>query len=161
MGTAGLLQPLATAWQVLRRSRPGKAVEIQIVTNDYPSTTDSLIDDTGAHGAAFIADFEAHPTRPLADWRTSRWKPLIDELCHASGLGEEDFDQFLQSLRFLHGPAADEHAIVVYDLSQLTRQSENEYWFKGPAKDAALLVFTLEELESYGDEAADPEGGDE
>lgn len=55
----------------------------------------------------------------------------------------------------------DEHAIVVYDLSKLTRQSENEYWFKGPAKDAALLVFTLEQLESYGDEAADPEGGDE
>jgi hypothetical protein len=107
IGADGLLQPLATAWQALRRSHLGKAVEIRLVTNDYPSTTDSLIDDTGAHSAAFIADFEAHPTRPLADWRASRWKPLIDELCVASGLGEQDFDQFLQSLRILHGPAAD------------------------------------------------------
>jgi hypothetical protein len=32
---------------------------------------------------------------------------LIDELSAASGLCEQDFDQFLQSLRILHGPAAD------------------------------------------------------
>ena len=47
------------------------------------------------------------PTRPLGEWRTSQWRALIDELCLASGLGEQEFDQFLQSLRILHGPAAD------------------------------------------------------
>ncbi len=106
MGVDGLLQPLAMAWQTLKRRHPGKTVEIRLVTDDYPSTTDRLI-DTGAHSAAFIADFEAHSGRPLADWRVSRWQPLIDELYFASGLGEQDFGQFLQSLRILHGPAAD------------------------------------------------------
>jgi hypothetical protein len=107
MGADGLLRPLAVAWQALRRAHPGKAVEIRLVTNDYPSTTDNLVKAEGTHSAAFIAEFEAYPTRPLADWRASRWKLLIDDLCGASGLGEQDFDQFLQSLRILHGPAAD------------------------------------------------------
>jgi hypothetical protein len=106
VGADGLLQPLTIAWQALKRRHPGLAVEIRLVTNDYPSTTDRLI-DTGEHSAAFIAEFVEHSTRPLSDWRTSRWGELIDELSAASGLCEQDFDQFLKSLRILHGTAAD------------------------------------------------------
>lgn len=36
-------------------------------------------------------------------------------------------------------------AIIVYDYSKLNRKSENEYWFKGLPKDAALLIFTIKE----------------
>ncbi len=107
MGANGLLQPLVVSWQVLRRVHPGKMIEIRFVTNDFPSTTDKLIEGNGTHSAAFIADFAAHPACPIADLRASRWKPLIDELCVASGLGEHNFGQFLQSLRILHGSAAD------------------------------------------------------
>lgn len=107
IGAGGLLKPLAISWQALRREHPGKAIEIRFVTNDYPSTTDRLINDNGMHSAAFISDFEAHPTRSLGDWRASRWSSLINELIVASGLEDHDFDQFLQSLRILHGPAAD------------------------------------------------------
>ena len=106
VGADGLLQPLTIAWQALKRRHPGLAVEIRLVTNDYPSITDRLI-DTGEHSASFIAEFVEHSTRPLSDWRTSRWGALIDELSAASGLCEQDFDQFLQSLRILTGTAAD------------------------------------------------------
>ena len=129
MGADGLLQPLAKAWQLLKRRHPGKAVEIRLVTNDYPSTTDSLI-DTRAHSAAFIAELETNPTRPLGEWRTSQWRALIDELCLASGLGEQEFDQFLQSLRILHGPAADfvqAHRVTTFaaDQARRTRQVDD------------------------------------
>ena len=48
-------------------------------------------------------------------------------------------------------------AIVVYDSAKLERKSENGYWFKGPPKDAALLIFTIEEdtVGGDGEEAAD------
>lgn len=39
----------------------------------------------------------------------------------------------------------DAHAIIVYDYAQLEKKSPNEYWFKGSPKDAALLIFTVEE----------------
>lgn len=106
-GADGLLQPLATAWKALKCSNPGRAVEIRLVTNDYPSNNDNLIDENGSQSAVFLTEFEAHPERTLAEWRASRWKPLINDLCVASGLCNQDFDQFLQSLRILHGRAAD------------------------------------------------------
>jgi hypothetical protein len=106
VGADGLLQPLTIAWQALKRRHPGLAVEIRLVTNDYPSTIDRLI-DTGEHSAAFIAEFVKNPIRPLSDWRTSQWGALINDLSAASGLCEQDFDQFLQSLRILSGTDAD------------------------------------------------------
>lgn len=36
-------------------------------------------------------------------------------------------------------------AIVVYDASMLDRRSMNEYWFKGDPRDAALLLYTVDE----------------
>jgi len=42
-------------------------------------------------------------------------------------------------------------AITVYDSAQLDNKSDNEYWFKGSPKDAALLIFTVAQDE-------DPDG---
>ena len=106
-GAEGLLQPLSVAWQALKRGHPGKSTEIRLVTNDYPSTTDTLTGKKGSHSAAFLADFAAMPKRSLAEWRASQWRPFVDELCEASGLSELDFDEFLQSLTLVYGPAAD------------------------------------------------------
>ncbi|MDM0037431.1 hypothetical protein QTH89_13465 [Variovorax sp. J22G21] len=52
-------------------------------------------------------------------------------------------------------------AIIVYDFSQLERKSENEYWFKTSPKQAALLIFTVEERESDEDAEAREEDRDE
>ncbi len=108
-GADGLLQPLSVAWQTLKRCHPGKSIEIRLVTNDYPSKkeNDRLTSDKGSHSAAFLSEFGAMPKCSLAEWRASKWQPFIDELCKASGLSEPDFDEFLQSLTIVYGPAAD------------------------------------------------------
>jgi hypothetical protein len=107
MGANGLLPGLAEGWKALQQSHPGKIIEIRLVTNDYPSTRDTLVDGYESNTAIFLAEFEEDPARSLAEWRTTRWTPLVNDLCAASGLDEQDFDHFLQSLRILYGSTAD------------------------------------------------------
>lgn len=107
LGADGLLLPLIKAWQALIRSNPGRVVELCLVTNDYPSKTDKLIDAEGTHSASFLLEFDAHPARALAEWRTTAWQPWIDEICSAGQIDEQAFDLFLRSLRIIHGSAAD------------------------------------------------------
>lgn len=108
IGTDGLLPPLAFAWQRLKNSFPDEAVEIRLVTNDYPSASDSLIQEaTDGHSAAFLREVDLNPNRTLADWRSSRWQPFIDNLAKSSGLGDQEFEEFFVGLRVLFGPAAD------------------------------------------------------
>lgn len=40
-GANGLLKPLVEAWQTLRSNQPAARIEIRLVVNDYPSTSDS------------------------------------------------------------------------------------------------------------------------
>jgi hypothetical protein len=105
-GADGLLEPLIVAWRALKKGHLGKSIEIRLVTNDYPSTTDKLTGGNGSHSAAFLADFGATPERSLEEWRASKWGPFIDKLYSVSGLSEPDFDEFLQSLTLVSGPAA-------------------------------------------------------
>lgn len=106
-GASGLLKPLVHAWQCLRKGHPGSRVEIRLVVNDFPSTTDKPGDGTPPHSAAFLEELQQHPNRPLADWYTPEWSRLIDHLRRDSGLGDDDFEQFLHSLRVVCGAAAD------------------------------------------------------
>lgn len=106
-GANGLLRPLVHAWQCLRKDNPGSRVEIRLVVNDIPSITDKPGDGTPPHSAAFLEELQQHPNRPLADWCTSEWSRLIDHLRREAGLGEDDFEQFLHSLRVVCGAAAD------------------------------------------------------
>lgn len=107
MGASGLLKPLANAWQSLKSANPNDTIEILLVTNDFPSTRDTVGTLPADHSAAFLAEFEQHPERGLIEWRTTRWQPFIDALYQASGLDEPTFEQFLQGFRLLHGSAAD------------------------------------------------------
>lgn len=107
IGANGLLRPLAEAWQSLSRAHADQTVVIRLVTNDYPSTSDTLGDGAAGHSAAFLGEFETYPNRTLAEWRASRWRPFIEALCAASGLDELNFEQFLQGFQLLHGSAAD------------------------------------------------------
>ncbi|MFX1682310.1 ATP-binding protein, partial [Mitsuaria sp. CC2] len=106
-GANGLLKPLVHAWQCLRKDNPGSRIEIRLVVNDFPSITDKPGDGTPPHSAAFLEEFQQHANRPLADWYTSEWSRLIDRLRREAGLGEDDFEQFLLSLRVVCGAAAD------------------------------------------------------
>lgn len=106
-GANGLLKPLVHAWQCLRKDSPGCRVEIRLVVNDFPSITDRPGDGTPPHSAAFLEDLQLHPNRPLVDWYTPEWRRLIDHLHREAGLGDDDFEQFLHSLRVVCGAAAD------------------------------------------------------
>jgi hypothetical protein len=106
-GANGLLKPLVHAWQCLRKDNPGNHVEIRLVVNDYPSTTDKPGDGSPPHSAAFLEEFQQHANRSLTDWYTPEWSRLIDHLRREAGLGDDDFEQFLHSLRVVCGAAAD------------------------------------------------------
>jgi hypothetical protein len=106
-GANGLLKPLVQAWQCLRKDNPGSRVGIRLVVNDFPSITDKPGDGTPPHSAAFLEELQRHANRPLADWYTPEWSRLIDHLRREAGLGDDDFEQFLHSLRVVCGAAAD------------------------------------------------------
>lgn len=106
-GANGLWKPLVHAWQCLRKDNPGSRVEIRLVINDFPSTTDKPGDGTPSHSAAFLEELQQHTHRPLADWYTPEWGRLIDHLRREASLSDGDFEQFLHSLRVLYGAAAD------------------------------------------------------
>lgn len=106
-GANGLLKPLVHAWRCLRKDNPGSRVEIRLVVNDFPSTTDKPGDGKPPHSAAFLAALQQHPGRSLQEWRTPDWIRLIDHLCAKSGLSAGDFEQFLHGLRVVAGAAAD------------------------------------------------------
>jgi len=106
-GANGLLKPLIHAWRCLSNDNPGSRIEIRLVVNDFPSITDKPGDGTPPHSAAFLEEFQQHPNRPLADWYTPEWSRLIDHLRREAGLADDDFQQFLHSLRVVFGAAAD------------------------------------------------------
>lgn len=106
-GANGLWKPLVHAWHCLRKDNPGSRIEIRLVINDFPSTTDKPGDGKPQHSAAFLEEFQRHTNRLLADWRTSDWSRLIDRLSREAGLSDGDFEQFLRSIRVLYGAAAD------------------------------------------------------
>lgn len=108
MGANGLLKPLAAAWKSLKSTNPGERIEICLVTNDYPSTTDTVSTDSSpAHSAAFLEEFQENSNRSLAEWRNTTWGPFVETLFRESGLDEREFEQFLRAFRLLHGSAAD------------------------------------------------------
>lgn len=106
-GASGLLKPLIHAWQCLQKKNPDHVVQIRLVLNDYPSTTDKPGLGSQPHSAAFLDEFAQHPGRPLSEWRMSTWGRLIGHLSEQSDLADEAFERFLQSLRVLHGARAD------------------------------------------------------
>lgn len=106
-GANGLLKPLVHAWQCLRKDNPGSRVEIRLVVNDFPSITDKPGDGSPPHSAAFLEELQQHANRPLADWYTPEWSRLIDHMRREAGLGDDDFELFLHSLRVVCGAAAD------------------------------------------------------
>ncbi|WP_354519369.1 ATP-binding protein [Lysobacter enzymogenes] len=105
-GANGLLKPLVHAWQCLRKDNPESRVEIRLVVNDFPSINDKPGDGTQPHSAAFLEELQQHPNRSLSDWYAPGWSRLIDHLRREAGLEDDDFEQFLHSLRVVCGAAA-------------------------------------------------------
>jgi hypothetical protein len=107
LGASGELKRLARAWQILTASFPTERIEIRLVTNDYPSPTDSISEGEQGHSAAFLQELEQYPDRSVAEWQSTRWGAFVDALAMGSGLDGHSFSIFFRSFRILYGPAAD------------------------------------------------------
>lgn len=105
-GANGLLPGLVLAWQELKASCPGLRIRLRVVVSDTPSDTDRFGDANGTT-RQFVADWQAHPERTLAHWRTTPWTGFIDELRLASGLSGDEFECFFQHLELVHGDQPD------------------------------------------------------
>lgn len=79
LGAEGMLLKLVTAWANLHDSHAEDRTEIRFVTNDIPSqaNNDHLLADKDDHSAAFLQEFELYHHRTLAEWRDTRWQPLL------------------------------------------------------------------------------------
>lgn len=107
LGTNGIFKSLAQAWRRLRVQFDSETIEVRFVTNNYPTTSDKLIDDSNGHSAAFLADLSHAPDTSLAEWERTKWFPFIKQLFEASNLERDDFEEFFRSFRLLTGSAAD------------------------------------------------------
>lgn len=107
LGADGLLAPLIAAWQSLKRSHPMRKAEVCLVTNNFPSSSDTLANDESTHSEAFLTEFESHPDRSLAEWLATSWHSWIQALRERSGLDNEQFGDFLSALKIVHGASAD------------------------------------------------------
>jgi hypothetical protein len=112
LGTGRRIADLAASYRVLRCQFPGVSVRLRYLTNDYASTSDRLIEgDSASSTADFLAERAERPGRTLVEWRTSRWRPLIDKLVYASGLGDADFEHFWLNFDLTMGS----HAVPALD----------------------------------------------
>ena len=132
LGAQRQLALLADAWRQLKQASPGIPVEIRFVTNNYPAADDQMLESVAGSSAAFLEEFAGHSDRSLNDWRSTRWAPFIETLIAPSGLAEDQFELFLQSLRILTGPES--------DFAQLHRLSPDGARLAGKI---ALLLPTL------------------
>lgn len=105
-GGNGLLPGLVLAWQELKASCSGLRIRLRVVVSDTPSDADRFGDARGTT-RQFIADWHAHPERTLAQWRATPWYGFIDELRIASGLSDNEFENFFQCLELVHGDQPD------------------------------------------------------
>jgi len=106
-GAEGLFGPLVQAWKQLSADFSSERIEVRLVTNDYPSTTDKLIKEPEGHSAGFFRALEAQQQDDLPGLRASKWKAVVDDLEAKSGLSTAEFETFLSGLRVFSGPRAD------------------------------------------------------
>jgi hypothetical protein len=106
-GADGLFLPLVDAWRRLSAAFPDHKIEVHLVTNDFPSTTDELIPFAEGHSAGLVEELQLNPNRSVASWQATQWWPFVQRMLVESGLAEKDFEDFLFALRVVAGPAAD------------------------------------------------------
>jgi hypothetical protein len=107
LGTAKEITRLAASHRALRDQFPGLQVRLRYITNDFPATRHRLIrGDSDSSTAVFLEACDAHPGRSLKEWRATKWGPVFDRLCAASGLADRDFERFWRDLDLVMGSDA-------------------------------------------------------
>ena len=113
LGAQNTVADLAAAFFALRTQSPAMPVRIAYITNDYPSTNDTLVrGQTGTTTADFLCEVAAHRDRTLTDWRGTRWHLVFDRLAEQSGVNDAKFEAFWAGLEIVSGAAAAQHFIA-------------------------------------------------
>ena len=121
LGADDLLQKLVRAWETIRESNNGIAVELTYVTSDFPRTTDAINGSAGPRvsSAAFYRTHGAnHETWLSTDWQGSDFSVFWKRLHIASGLSEDEFVCFWRCVNFQSGLARGggiPHTATFYD----------------------------------------------
>ena len=99
----GLIAQLAQGWTTLRHKNPNKRIVVHLITSNLPSTHAQVPlgerRPTPSHFAAFIEQVwrPAHQSSPDAPFDIpSVWLPAWRALCKASGLGANEFQEFVR-----------------------------------------------------------------
>ena len=108
LGKQKTVAQLASAFKILHRQFPTHDLQLRYLTNDHASRNDRLvIGRKGFTTAAFLEEWASYPSRNLADWLATDWKPVFEELLTASGLDEVEFEAFWKSFSLVLGPEVD------------------------------------------------------
>jgi hypothetical protein len=108
LGKQATVAQLASAFKILRRQFPMHDLQLRYLSNDHASRNDRLvIGKTGFTTTAFLEEWASYPSRNLADWLATDWKPVFEELLAASGLDEVEFEDFWKSFSLVLGPEVD------------------------------------------------------
>jgi len=103
LGSSALLASLVSVWKKLQ-DKEGLPIEVHYVCDDVPADDDGTEKSRlGPSSAAFLRTLDANRfTRSLEEWLASPYGGFISDLESASGLQQQEFAQFLSSVRFLH-----------------------------------------------------------
>lgn len=107
LGNSAFIADLARSFECLRKQFPGSPIFVRFLTVDPPSENDRLVEGVDCSTTeAFIKEKQVNRNRSLAEWRTTRWAPVINELVSASGLGDSNFEIFWNHLDLVLGEEA-------------------------------------------------------
>lgn len=121
LGEGGTIAELAAAYTCLRKQFPRIPIRLRYLTNDYPSKNDQLIKGKKpSNTAEFLDEHETHPRRTLAEWRATRWKPVINALVQRSCLSDLDFESFWMNFDLVVGS----RAIPAFDICEDKRKRD-------------------------------------
>ena len=132
--SGGLIAQLAQGWTTLKHKNPNKRIVVHLITSNLPSTHAQVPlgerRPTPSHFAAFIEQVwrPAHQSSPDAHFDIpSVWLPAWRALCKASGLGANEFQEFVRDCVLEFGYQVDQRShLLLSSEDQLARSDIDE-----------------------------------
>lgn len=104
LGKDSAISELAVSFIELHEQFPEHRLRLRYYDNSPPTSSDRLIPGNELSStAAFLAEVQRNPSRPLQEWARTPWTSIMNRLLVASQLCEEDFNAFWSSLELMLG----------------------------------------------------------
>lgn len=109
LGAREEIKRLGETFSILGKQFPGEDLRLIYVLDDFPSQNDQLVKgQKGTTTAKFLNDWHNNRSRSLAEWRSTLWAPLINDLVSRSGLDDTSFLEFFRAFEYVAGDRADQ-----------------------------------------------------